>query len=422
MEPRELANSIRQRLNNSLLSTSSAWRVDGFLLALAMCAVPASIALTEVLLAGPLLLRLSALCRHPANVKMPRIFWFWLSWAIVEVISWLHSPELRRGWGEMRHLLLIAALFVLMPAMNSASANAATWRGIVIVATLSSIVLILQFVLHLFRHPAGLEPVVYLRGGGLLHHWMIYGIVETLVFASLLELIHFFREERWWLLPVMAVNIVAIVLSLTRTVWICCLLLLACHLVWTRSRWIWAVPAVPCLLFLLAPGAVRARITDSARPDYYANTERLQMLRVGFRMMRDRPFTGIGPGRVEELYTSCLSSRDPVPAYHGHLHNNLVQLAAEFGLPVVAAALLFVVVLAHDLLRRCASAGDRNQQFLCCTSILGLTGFVTAGMFDYTYGHSLGIILLAFAVLGPLASVECPFPASYGLKRTLQRP
>ncbi len=406
MEPRERVNALRQRVNGCLFFTSPARKVEQLSVALAMCSVPASIALTEAFLIYPLVLRLAALYRRGAKLNMPRIFWFWLCWAALEFVSWLHSPELGHGWGEMRHLLLIGALFLLMPVMNSASVNAFVWRGIVIVATLSSAVLISQFVLHLSRHRVGLDQVVYLRGGGLLHHWMIYGTVETLVFAGLLELLHFFRPERWWLLPVAAIHIAAIVLSLTRTLWVCCLLVLACHFLWTRSRWSWAIPAIPCLLFLLAPSAVRTRITDSVRPDYYANAERLQMLRVGFRMVRKKPFTGVGPGRVEELYTKYLSASDPVPAYHGHLHNNMVELAAEFGLPALAAALVFVAVLVHDLLRRCAAARNRNQQFLCRTSLLGLAGFVTAGMFDYTYGHSLGIILLAFTVLVPFASSE----------------
>jgi hypothetical protein len=40
---------------------------------------------------------------------------------------------------------------------------------------------------------------------------------------------------------------------------------------------------------------------------------------------------------------------------------------------------------------------------LCRTALLGVLGFVVAGMFDYTYGHSLGLILLGFVALSPLA-------------------
>jgi O-antigen ligase len=123
-------------------------------------------------------------------------------------------------------------------------------------------------------------------------------------------------------------------------------------------------------------------------------------------MIRENPWTGVGPGRVNEIYTTYLSAADPVPAFHGHLHNNLVQLAAEFGLPVIGAALTFVMVLLHDLRKRCKCALDRNRQFLCRTSLLGLAGFAAAGMFDYTYGHSLGLILIVFMVVAPLVPAK----------------
>jgi O-antigen ligase len=234
---------------------------------------------------------------------------------------------------------------------------------------------------------------------------MIYGIVEILVFAGLLELWHYFPEKHRWLLPVGAVNMIAIVLSLTRMVWICALLLLVVHLCWHRSRWLWAVPVAACALFFLSPGAVRSRVTDSMDPDYYSNAERVQMVRVGWKMIRQNPLTGVGVGRVDELYAKYLSPSEPLPSYHGHLHNNLVQLAAEFGLPVAIAAMAFLAILFHDLRVRCRLTTNREQQFLCRTSLLGLTGFVIAGLFDYTLGHSLGLILLGFTVLSPLAQI-----------------
>jgi O-antigen ligase len=120
----------------------------------------------------------------------------------------------------------------------------------------------------------------------------------------------------------------------------------------------------------------------------------------------------VGPGRVDELYRSYLSPGDAVPAYHGHLHNNLVQLAAEFGLPATCAALVFVSVLFYDLRRSCKGLLDRGHEFLCNTAVLGLIGFLVAGMCDYTYGHSLALILLSFVVLTPLSggARDVPLP------------
>ena len=61
-------------------------------------------------------------------------------------------------------------------------------------------------------------------------------------------------------------------------------------------------------------------------------------------------------------------------------------------------ALVFVVVLIRDLLRVRSSATTPDQQFLSETAILAFFGFLFAGLFEYTYGHSLGLIMIAFAV------------------------
>jgi O-antigen ligase len=365
--------------------------------------VPVSIAVAECFLVTALLFRSWALVQREAKLCLPRAFWYWAVWAGLEVLVWFHSRAFRTGQGEMRHLLLIAAMFVLVPALPRAADQVAVWCGIAWTSTLSSVFLIGHFLCQMLFYRGPLDPVVYLRGGGLLHNWMVYGTVEILVFAGLLELWHYFPEKRWWLRFVLIVNTVAMLVSLTRMVWICSALLLALHMMWRRSRWIWAVPVLFCALFFMGPEAVRARVIVSMQPDYYSNAERLQMLRVGWRMIRQHPFVGVGPGRVEELYEKYLSPSEPLPVYHGHLHNNAVELAAEFGIPVTAAALLFLVMLCRDLLTRCRLARDRERLFVGRASVLAVTGFVTAGLFDYTYGHSLGLILLAFAALSPLA-------------------
>ena len=147
---------------------------------------------------------------------------------------------------------------------------------------------------------------------------------------------------------------------------------------------------------------VRARIQASCQPDYYSNTERIQMLRVGWKMVTQHPFVGIGPGRVDALYTTYLSASDPVPAYHGHLHNNLVQFAAQFGLPTLLVALTLFGLVAATIHKRLKSARHRELRFLCSASLLGLLGFILAGMCEYTYGHSVGILLASFLALSPL--------------------
>jgi O-antigen ligase len=166
------------------------------------------------------------------------------------------------------------------------------------------------------------------------------------------------------------------------------------------------------MLFSLAPGSVKSRVTESFQPDYYSNAERLQMLRVGWAMVVEHPLNGVGAGRVEKLYPRYLSAGKPTPAYHGHLHNNILQLAAQFGLPVVAAMAVFFAILIKELLQARRSAPDRETEFLSRASLAGVIGFLTAGLVEYTYGHSLGLILLSFAALSPLVPEASPHSLS----------
>lgn len=382
---------------------------DRWPLILGLWAVPASIAVAEFFLSIAALVQIVRLVRRRVSLRLPRCLWFWLAWAALEVLVWRMSPDPAAGWSEIRHLLLLAFVFLALSAFDHPQQLLVAWKGVFVTATLSSLFLIGEFFyrLHLHREEiaAGGDASFYLRSGGLLHHWMVYGTVEILVVAGLIGFWSVYQSQRRRLWPLVAVNTVAIVLSLTRMTWLACLLLVGISLWWNRSKWIWVLPVAPLVFYFLAPEAVRARTAKFVDLSYYSNAERLQMLAVGWRMVKDHPLTGVGPGRVEQLYESYLAPGDPVPAYHGHLHNNLAQTAAQFGVPTTVAALAFVVCAFLDLLRAKRATGTPDSRFLTDTAILAFIGFLFAGLFEYTWGHSLGLIMIAFAVM-PALSVE----------------
>ncbi|MBZ5619366.1 MAG: O-antigen ligase family protein [Acidobacteriia bacterium] len=395
--------------------------MDALAAGTALCAAPLSIAVSESFLALALMARIAGIARHRAALHLPGVFWFWFGWAWLETLSWLHAQRTGGGASEIRHLLLLGALFLILPVLNRPEDMLTIWRGIFLTSSAGCAVVVLGFFSHLLRYrhelSIGGDPAFYLRDGGLLHHWMIYATVEVLVFGALLEFRASYPEERRWASPALGVHCLAIVLSLTRMLWLARLLLLGLHLVWRRSKQIWVLPAIPALIFLLAPGPLRHRVAQSFQPDYYSNAERVQMWHVGWKMIREQPVFGVGPGRIDQLYPRYLAQGEPVPAYHGHLHNNALQLAAQFGIPILIAAMLCLAVLLRDVLRACRRAYDRECLFLCRSSLLGIFGFLTVGMTDYTYGHSLGLILLSFAALSPLLVQDASRPAFRGSAR-----
>lgn len=368
--------------------------------------VPASIAVAEFFLSIAALQQIVRLLRRQASPRFPRCLWFWLAWALLEVFVWALSPDPAAGWSEIRHLLLLGVLFVALSAFNHPQQLLMAWKGIFVSATVSSLFLIGEFFyrLRLYRDEiaAGGDSNFYLRSGGLLHHWMVYGTVEISVVAGIIAFWMAYCSQRRRVLPIIPISAIAIILSLTRMTWLACLLLVGIALAWSRSMWIWALPLLPLVLYLLAPPAVRWRAANFIDPGYYSNAERIQMAEVGWRMVRDYPLTGVGPGRVEQLYRSYLKPGDPVPAYHGHLHNNVTQIAAQFGIPVTLAALLFVAFTLRDLFKARSHAANPDRRFLTDAGVLAFTGFLFAGLFEYTYGHSLGLIMISFAVFPAL--------------------
>ena len=387
--------------------------VDRGALILALWSVPISIAVAEFFLAIAVAARVSQIVRGRERLLLPRCFWFWLVWAAAEIALWALSPQPALGWPEIRHLLLLAAMFVVIPAIGEAANCRIAWEGIFLTSTLSSLFLMGDFISRLFYYHrelrVGGDVGLYLRSGGLLNHWMVFGTVEVMVIAALLEWWQQYPEQRrrWW--PVVAINAAAIVVSLTRMVWVTGLALLGIHMARRRTRWIGALPLLPICLYVLAPAAVRSRVRQSFDLAYYSNSERVEMLRVSWKMVREHPWVGVGPGRVDQLYTKYLATGDPVPAWHGHFHNNIAQVAAQFGIPVTLALFLFVAVLFHDLVKACRAAENRDQRFVTQTAILALLGYAIAGLFEYTYGHSLGLILLCFAVLRALQPLATKF-------------
>ena len=386
------------------IDVRAGWRagkIDQLAFGAAVCAVPMSIAVSEIFLAVALVSRLARIVRGEEALVVPQVFWFWLVWAGLEVVGWLHSPEPGAGTGEMRHLLLIAALFVTVPSLEGVEARLRVWRLVLVSATLGSAALIAGFAARAIRYrhelAMGGDAAFYLRSGGLLHHWMVYATVEVLVFGALLEFRWTFPGERWWLTPALAIHCAAVLLSLTRSLWVACLVVYGLHLAWRRSKRLWAIPVLPAIVFLV-PGPIHQRVTESLRPDYYSNAERVEMWRVGWRMIREHPVFGVGPGRVEELYTRYLRAGELVPAYHGHLHDNAIQLAAQFGVVTLLAAAVFLAMVVRELVRSCRRAGSTGV--VSRSGLLGLAGFLTVGVVDYTYGHSLGLILAMFAVVG----------------------
>jgi O-antigen ligase len=234
--------------------------------------------------------------------------------------------------------------------------------------------------------------VQYLQGAddlahrirGPLSHYMLYaGWMLLGVCVVLAELLLNPARRLWLLLPPALLGPVALLLSFTRNAWVgltAGLLLLAA--VWHR-RLLLLYPIVALALWFVFPRPILERVISIFDLRQAANYDRVCMTISGTQMVRDFPLTGVGLDMVGRVYP--LYRRDDAPRWRvPHLHNNLVQIAAERGLPALAAYLwligAFFTVTWRGLPR--LSGEGRAAVAASLTAVLAIT---VAGLFEYNF-------------------------------------
>ena len=189
------------------------------------------------------------------------------------------------------------------------------------------------------------------RPRGTLGHYMTYSGLLMLVMCVAIARILFLTWGRAWAALVMPALAVAVALTSTRSaaVGVCVAAALLFALKDFRLLRAAADPRGHLLRVRAAAGHAALRV--HVRPEGSDRIDRVAMLREGGRMIAAHPFVGVGPNMIEKRYAEYRGP-DAVNNVNPHLHNNFVQIAAERGLPALAAWLWFLVALTRDLVQR----------------------------------------------------------------------
>ena len=252
---------------------------------------------------------------------------------------------------------------------------------------------------------------------GPMSHYMIYAGWMLLAVLTLLAdvLLGKTRRRSLLLLPA-ALGTLALFLSLTRNAWVglaAGVLLLAA--MW--RRWLLlAYPALALFIWLALPATVMARLISSFDPQQHSNYDRLCMAVSGTQMVRDYPLTGVGLGMVSRLYP--LYRRDDAPRWRvPHLHNNPLQIAAERGLPALAAYIwLLGAFFTHTWRGLKHLKGERRAA--AAASLTAMAGITVAGLFEYNFWSApVQYLTLVVMGVGP-GMVERSLPSGEALTET----
>ncbi len=195
----------------------------------------------------------------------------------------------------------------------------------------------------------------------------------------------------------------ALLVSRTRSAWLGLLAGALVIAVLRAPRAALALPVGVVGLLLLRPAPVIERLTvsdESSRDRYY-------MWQAGLDMIMDRPVFGQGPGMIKYVYPQYRWPQAPNPSAH-HLHNNLVQIAAERGLPCLIFWLWMMIAAAGGAwreMRRAALPGGlpSPSRWVAAATLSVLVAMFTAGLFEYNFGDSEVLMFTLVVIALPYA-------------------
>lgn len=327
-------------------------------------------------------------------------FGIWLGVYVAFVLAAVVcSPEPAASLRYVRKLARFTAVFLIFTYARPAM----LWfgyAGIASLAVLSGLWGILQY--------AGLKRIDLLhRVDGFMSHWMTFSgqmMMVSLLFAALL------LGRRGWLghlrvppllLPVgCGVSVAALVVTFTRSAWLGLAAGTLVLLVLERRRWVLPAGVLLVAGFLLLPATFHERLLSGLDLKDPTTQGRVELWKTGAEMIRLEPWFGVGPRLVQEKALELRGARFPRELYQ-HLHNNVLQVAAETGLPALGAWLALWGAVVWHLWRLRRDVPESAVPASLALAILA--AFHTMGMMEYNFGDSEIAALTWFFVTAPFA-------------------
>jgi O-antigen ligase len=364
-----------------------------------------SIAASQIVLAATVLLWLYLAWRHQASIlSLPFDVPFAL-YGTLTLCAAAFSFDPALSLPATKEILLLVVPYLLVSTIRR-------------METLESLVLVLVLIsdvgafLGLWQYRFGNLGDINHRIHGFMGHYMTYSgqlMGVSILALSLLLFSGRRARHRWFLLGSFLLIQLALALTLTRSAWIGMLAAIIL-LVWLKDRRLLAaIPLAVLAAAMILPRDVEKRVFTLVSPDT-SGLDRIHMLRAGARMVANHPLLGVGPDMVAELYPVYVDA-DASKRDNPHLHNNLAQIAAERGLPCLAAWLWFMVASAAAAIRALENAPEDGLPRALSVGSLGvLLAALAAGMFEYNFGDSEFQMFFLFVVSIPLVLERHPGP------------
>jgi O-antigen ligase len=369
------------------LETIGLWSLVGIVAAMQL-----SIAAAQILLAVAALAWLVSHVTRSERLEAPPFFWPLVAYAALTLASAGFSLDPEVSFTDCKQLVLLMLVPITYDLARGARANSVL-SVILTIGAISAFYGIIQYAVLNFD---GLGR----RPQGTLSHWMTYSGTLMMVICAATARLLYGSSGRLWAAFVMPALLVALSLTLTRGAWVGVAVGVALLFLIKDFRLLALIPIVIVTGVLLAPDEVIRRGQSIFDTKDLTNRDRVAMLQAGVAIVKDYPLMGVGPSQIERVYPRYRVP-DAVKPTNPHLHNVPMQIAAERGLPALAAWVWFVVTACLGLFAMVKKARNKT---LPAAALGAMAAMLAAGLTEYNFGDSEFQMLLLVMITLPFAA------------------
>jgi O-antigen ligase len=357
-----------------------------------VAAMQLSIAAAQILLTIAVASWLVSHLIRSERLAAPPFFWPLVVYAALTLVSAGFSIDPQASFTDSKQLVL----FMLVPLTYDLARGARAHSVLSVILTIGAASAFVGIVQYAVLNFDGLGR----RPSGTLSHWMTYSGTLMLVICAAVARLLYGTSGRLWAAFVMPALVVALSLTLTRGAWVGVAVGVAVLLLSKDFRLLAVIPLVAVAGIALAPQALIDRAISIFDPKDLTSRDRVAMLQAGVAMVKDYPLTGVGPEQIERAYPNY-RVEEAVKPTNPHLHNVPMQIAAERGLPAVAAWIWFVISVVAGLWKLLRTSRHKS---LAAAALGGVAAMLAAGLTEYNFGDSEFLMLLLVIITLPFAA------------------
>jgi O-antigen ligase len=358
-----------------------------------------SITLMESFLALSFVFWMVLIVQGKKKFAVPGFFWPLLAYAGLSLVACVFSVNPETSFKDARELLLYLIIPIAMTAAATSAGRAKTSLALLASGFMSTLYSVGYFV---WKAAPGE------RIQGFMGHYMTQAGLLLLFLCAAISFVFFARDKtRWFWGIAFLLAVFCLALTYTRSAWVGFAVSAAFLVLLYKPKAFVVVPVAIGLFLLISPQPMKRRALSIFSLNNYSNQLRLQYLRAGVRIIKEKPLFGTGPDTVDMVFQDPKYGLSGEARRNVHLHNNLIQIAAERGIPTLLAWLAFIAWAFASLLPMLKNR-DPSVFPHTAAAAAALLALFTAGLFEYNFADSEVAVLFLYLITVPFAAGKVP--------------